>query len=211
MIKSPILLTAITIAIVIAKVFYFRYELFNDLSLTGLVVESILWLLPYFVVLLLLKKHPIPFMIIISLLSSILMLMITWYERYFLIVPSYFDLSQTGQAGSIVEILPYLYATSDVFYFMDTIVLIVALVLFRKTEPLSIKRVNIVIVSVLLILSIIIPSMAFKATIYDVSSTSKKYGYLNTQITQSLQRNFKESEIVEVIDFDYEKVIELKN
>lgn len=138
------------------------------------------------------------------------MLMITWYERYFLIVPSYFDLSQTGQAGSIVEILPYLYATSDVFYFMDTIVLIVALVLFRKTEQLSIKRVNIVIVSVLLILSIIIPSMAFKATIYDVSATSKKYGYLNTQITQSLQRNFKESEIVEVIDFDYEKVIELK-
>lgn len=211
MIKSPILLTAITIAIVIAKVFYFRYELFNDLSLPGLVVESILWLLPYFVVLLLFKKHPIPFMIIISLLSSILMLMITWYERYFLIVPSYFDLSQTGQAGSIVEILPYLYATSDVLYFMDTVVLIVALVLFRKTDPLSIKRVNIVIVSVLLILSIIIPSMAFKATIYDVSSTSKKYGYLNTQITQSLQRNFKESEIVEVIDFDYEKVIELKN
>lgn len=211
MIKSPILLTAITIAIVIAKVFYFRYELFNDLSIPGLVIESILWLLPYFVVLLLFKKHPIPFMIIISLLSSILMLIITWYERYFLIVPSYFDLSQTGQAGSIVEILPYLYATSDVFYFLDTIVLIVALVLFRKTETLSVKRVNIVMVSVLFLTTIIIQSMAFNKTIYDVSATSKKYGYMNTQITQSLQRNFKESEIVEVIDFDYEKVIELKN
>ena len=44
MMKSPILLTAITIAIVIAKVFYFRYELFNDLSLIGLLSESILWL-----------------------------------------------------------------------------------------------------------------------------------------------------------------------
>jgi lipoteichoic acid synthase len=211
MMKFPLLLTAITIAIVIAKVCYFRYELFNDLSLIGLLSETILWLLPYLLILLLFRKNPIPFMIVISLLSSVLMLMITWYERYFLIVPSYFDLSQSGQAGSIVEILPYLYAFSDLIYFMDTLILIVALVIFRKSETLSVRRVNIVMVSVLLLVTIIIQSKAFNNTIYDVSSTSKKYGYLNTQITQSMQRNFKEPEEVEIVDFDYEKVIELKN
>ena len=210
MLKSPILITAITIAIVTAKVFYFRYELFNDLSLPGLLVESILWLLPYFVVLLLFKKHPIPFVIIISLVSSTLMLMITWYERYFLIVPSYFDLSQTGQAGSIVEILPYLYAISDVIYFLDTLLLIAALIIFRQTETLSMKRLNIVMGSALVLLSIIIQIVVVTEPIYDTSSTSKKYGYLNTQITQAIQRNFKESEDDEK-EFNYEKLIEMKN
>ncbi|WP_233260520.1 LTA synthase family protein [Paenisporosarcina sp. OV554] len=214
MMKSPLLLTAITIAIVIAKVCYFRYELFNDLSLIGLLSESILWLLPYFFIFLLFKKNPIPFMIVISLLSSVLMLMITWYERYFLIVPSYFDLSQTGQASSIVEILPYLYAFSDVIFFIDTLILIVAFVVFRKSETLSVPRVNIVMVSVLLLVTIIIQSNAFNNTIYDVSATSKEYGYLNTQITQMMNRNMSQNITVTQMgenDFDYENLIELKN
>ena len=142
------------------------------------------------------------------------MLMITWYERYFLIVPSYFDLSQSGQAGSIVEILPYLYATSDVIFFIDTLFLIVAFVVFRKSETLSVTRVNIVMVSVLLLVTIIIQSNAFNNTIYDVSATSKEYGYLNTQITQMMNRNMSQNITVTQMgenDFDYENLIELKN
>ena len=142
------------------------------------------------------------------------MLMITWYERYFLIVPSYFDLSQSGQAGSIVEILPYLYAFSDVIFFIDTLILIVAFVVFRKSETLSVTRVNIVMVSVLLLVTIIIQSNAFNNTIYDVSATSKEYGYLNTQITQMMNRNMSQNITVTQIgenDFDYENLIELKN
>ena len=142
------------------------------------------------------------------------MLMITWYERYFLIVPSYFDLSQSGQAGSIVEILPYLYTFSDVIFFIDTLILIAAFVVFRKSEILSVTRVNIVMVSVLLLVTIIIQSNAFNNTIYDVSATSKEYGYLNTQITQMMNRNMSQNITVTQMgenDFDYENLIELKN
>ena len=178
--KSPILIT-ITIAIVIAKVYFFRYELFNDLSLIGLLSESILWILPYFFNSPIGQKKKNPIMIVISLIITILMILVTWYERSFLIVPSYFDLSQSGQAASIVEMLPYLYTFSDVIYFMDTLILIVVLVVFRKSETLSVKRVNIVMVSLLLLVSIIIQSIESKTplTIFLLHQKIRIFEYTN--------------------------------
>ncbi|QBP41776.1 LTA synthase family protein [Paenisporosarcina antarctica] len=214
--RSTLLITVTTLIMVITKVFYFRYELFDDMSLMNLLRESFIWLIPYFLVLLFIKKHPIPYLISINLLTSILMILVTWYERYFLIVPSYYDLSQTNQAGSIVEILPYLYAYTDLLYFIDTFILVVAIAIFKKMETPTATRLNTIIIVTSVVFSIIIQSITYNETIYDISVSSKKYGYLNTQISQMMQRNLRnKDEFIEASElteeFDYPKFIELKN
>lgn len=209
--KIRIYITFVTVLMVITKVSYFRYETFNDLSILQLLTESIIWLIPYFLLIIMVKKNPFPYLFIINILSSILMIMITWYERYFLIVPSYYDLSQSGQVGSILEIVPYLYAFTDLFYFIDTIILIIAVLVFRKIKsPPAATKLNVAIIATLLLATVLVQIGTYKDTVYNVSSASKQYGYLNTQLTQMLQRNFQETEILE-LDFDYQELIKLKN
>ena len=138
--KRGLLIPLIILMSVGVKVLYFRYELFNGNTIINVLSGSILWLFPYFLILLLIKKHQLVYVFILNLLGSALMIMITWYERYFLIVPSYYDLSQAGQAGSVMEIVPYLYSINDLIYFIDSLLLIIGILIFKRVGITSFNK-----------------------------------------------------------------------
>lgn len=207
--KRGFLIPLIILMSVMIKVLYFRYELFNGNTILNVLSGSILWIFPYFLILLLIKKYQLVYVFTLNLLGSALMIMITWYERYFLIVPSYYDLSQAGQAGSVMEIVPYLYSINDLIYFIDSLLVFIGFLIFKKVGITSFNKLYLVIIGAILLVTILIQTIMYDKDIYDVSFSSKKYGYINTQISQMVQRSFKESEIVEV-NFNYEDLIKLK-
>lgn len=177
--------------LLIGKIAVFRSLVFGEVSfLRLLLVDFPIWmLLPVLVLAALKKISPLVFTIY-NVLISALMVSIIWYERYFQTVPSYYDLNQANQAGSVMETLKLLYSPWDLFFFADLIVYIALAILYRKKGFALGSRLKIgAIATVFAIVSIATTAVALQEPIIDVTLSAKERGFLQTQIVQAMSRN----------------------
>ncbi|RYG71930.1 LTA synthase family protein [Lentibacillus lipolyticus] len=173
--------------VVIALKFYFlRYHLFDDsnilhtfwyeLSIIAVVLILTEWLF---------KKWKLPIYIVIDLFLSVLFFSMTVYERYFGTVPTYHDLGQLDQLGSVSDSAMLLIARQDMLYFADVLILAV-LLLFRKRIhfPMNVRFSKKFLMPVLAA-GLIVASINFVMNkderILDQTLFSEDHGILNAQ------------------------------
>lgn len=174
--------------LLIIKIAVFRSLVFGEVSfLRLLVVDFPIWmLLPVLLLLAFKKVSPLIFLGY-NLFVSALLISIIWYERYFQTVPSYYDLNQANQAGSVMETLKLLYSPWDLFFFTDVLVYVLLAFVFWKKSFTAISRVKIaVLAAVFSIMAIATTAMALQEPIIDVALSAKEQGFIQTQIVQAI-------------------------
>ena len=138
--NSPLLVLVILSIILLIKLGVFRNLVYGEVSWLRLVAVDfpVFMLLPVLLFVLLRRVSPLV-ALIYNLFVSGLLVSIVWYERYFQTVPSYFDLQQGDQAGSVMETVSLLYMPLDFLFFAD-IVLYIALFVLYWNRPLTMKN-----------------------------------------------------------------------
>ncbi|XKH50434.1 LTA synthase family protein [Chryseomicrobium palamuruense] len=154
------------------------------------------------------KLKPI-YLFFISTILSLFYVAATWYEAYFQTVPSYFDLRQSGQVGSVLEIVPLLHSFSDYFYVLLPLSVVV---LWKWIKEWGFVKKRWILVAYLVLIPLLtweVLQLERKAPIYNVSVTSKEAGYVRTQAALFLQRA-KQNDGDAIQHFDYKSIIEKK-
>lgn len=177
--------------LLIVKIAVFRTLVFGEVSILHLlIIDFPIWmLLPVLMFVIMKKVSPI-ILAFYNVIVSALMVSIIWYERYFQTVPSYYDLSQADQAGSVMDTLMLLFSPWDLFFFSDLIIYIFLTVAFWKAGFNAISRIKIGAVAIVFsIISIFTTSVALQEPIIDITLSAKENGFLQTQIVQFISRN----------------------
>jgi len=148
-------------------------------------LEYPIWMLIPVAVLVFRKKFSFIFLAIYNLALSMLFVAVIWYERYFLTIPSYFDLKQSDQAGSVMETVALLYSPVDLLYFADFILFVILFIAARKLEvPAVSRKLAGAGLAALMLLAIGSSAMALQKDMTDVALFAKENGFMQTQFTQ---------------------------
>ncbi|MDN7244718.1 LTA synthase family protein [Planococcus shenhongbingii] len=177
--------------LLVAKLAVFRSLVFGEVSfLRILIIDFPMWMLIPALLFLMLKKVSPLILLIYNLIVSALMVSIIWYERYFQTVPSYYDLNQANQAGSVMETVKLLYSPWDLFFFSDLLIYIVFAIVFWKKQFKTVSRLKIGAVSaVLAVMAIATTAVAIQKPIIDITLFAKEQGFIQTQIVQALSQS----------------------
>ncbi|WP_226580908.1 LTA synthase family protein [Halobacillus litoralis] len=175
------------------KFIILRYLLLQDTNpLAGLWFETTLVLLFMAAVELILKRGKLWVYIVFDVFLSLLFIGMLIYERYFGTVPTYYDLSQLNQVGSVNESMWLLLNGTDVLFLADLVLLLVVWLFTRKfkwTYPVN-QTSNVAMASIL-IASLVITIVNFQTskheTILDSALFAKENGLFTTQFVQYYQ------------------------
>ncbi|MDC3416709.1 LTA synthase family protein [Aquibacillus salsiterrae] len=134
----------------------------------------------------------ISYLVIDMILSSVFLGMVV-YQRYFETIPTYFDLLQLNQLGSVSDSIALLIKPTDFLYFADIGLLIVVVLLikikgYRMTKGISKPVAAFVLMNALLISTI---NFTFYSSerIMDQTLFSEQHGILNSQMIKAYAEN----------------------
>lgn len=180
-----IFLLVISIALLI-KIAFFRFEIIGDISVIRILfLEFPIWMLFPVIMLFSRKKFSLITVAIYNIAVSMLFVSVIWYERYFLTIPSYFDLKQSDQAGSVMETVALLYKPIDLLFFSDIFVYAALIIVAYKVKsPQVDRKLSGAILAMLLLLTIGSSFMALQKNLTDVALFAKENGFVQTQIKQ---------------------------
>ncbi|GAA0436654.1 lipoteichoic acid primase LtaP [Lentibacillus halophilus] len=168
------------------KFFFFRYHVFGDINILHTFWYELSIVLILFVLIEWLGgKAKLPIYVALDVLLSVLFFSMTVYERYFGTVPTYHDLGQVNQVGSVSDSIMMLVARQDMLYFADFLILAICLV-FRKWGHYPVnRRLSKAFLIPVLAACLIIASLNFAANkdarILDQTLFSEDHGMLNAQ------------------------------
>ncbi|TRM10721.1 LTA synthase family protein [Lentibacillus cibarius] len=211
--KSYFVFFAVVIAL---KFFFLRYHLFGDSNIlhTFWYELSVVFILFIFIDLVCGKGKLLGY-VVLDLLLSVLFFSMTVYERYFGTVPTYHDLGQMNQVGSVSDSIIMLLERQDMLYFVDFLILGV-LLLFRKgfIYPANVrlpkKFLLPVLVACLMIVSVDFVTNKDKR-ILDQTLFSEDHGVLNAQAIKLYSDTVGEVDPGEVLnDVTVDDIIQLK-
>jgi len=195
--NHPLLVLTIISFILLIKLAVFRIQVYGEVSwLRLLIIDFPIWmLLPVIVFFVIRRVSPI-ISLIYNVFVSALMVSIIWYERYFQTVPSYFDLKQGDQAGSVMETVSLLYSPLDLLFFADIVVYVVLFIvsLNRQLAMKNRRKMGVVAVA-LLALSIVTTAIAMQQPIIDMTLFAKERGFMQTQLVQVAKQNSASAEM----------------
>ncbi|MGD7043309.1 LTA synthase family protein [Jeotgalibacillus proteolyticus] len=176
------------------KVLVLRYLLLGDRNPLNLVLlELPIFISIFFIISLLMRSWSAYFLLFLNLCLSFLFVSMLLYERYFNIIPSYYDFNQIGQAGSVSGTALKLLSPVDVLFFADFLLIALSLVLFKRKGKTKSFTANRKIVAALLSAFILLSAF----TIYykkdepfmDSGIFAKENGLVNSQIIQAFHRS----------------------
>ncbi len=137
---------------------------------------------------LIIKKGKIIFYIALDLILSLLFMSMLVYERYFGTIPTYYDLSQLNQVGSVNESAMMLLKPMDVLLFADLLLFIVIWLFARKKwsypARFNFKPFMFALLGAGLVISFINFQMSKNEMIYDNALFAKENGFFNAQFVQ---------------------------
>jgi lipoteichoic acid synthase len=172
------------VSVIFLKLFIIRYFLFNEFNIfNGFLYDMIGFLLLVLIALLLPVGKAFT-LFLINLITSIFFFVLIVYVKYYQILPTYFDLFQVNQLGSVRENIFDLLKPQYFLIFIDVFLL---LFLFLKTKI----KVNGTIVSSVFLTLIIVMALQFSLhkndRITDVLAMAKQNGIIHYEIIQFYQ------------------------
>ncbi len=193
----------------------FRSLLFDDLNILKILWFEIAWVIILFVLIeLFLKRLKLIVYLVIDLVLSITLFSMVIYERYFITLPTYHDLGQLNQVGSVSDSALMLISGKDyVFFFFDIAILLLFFVLrkfinYPKNTTISRK-----IMTPILAIAVVIIAINFYVLrddkILDQALFADHNGVLNSQVVKVFQDKIRTKSSA-AIDFTTEDVIKLK-
>ena len=187
----PLVFFFIVSITMLIKIAFFRYETMGDISIVRILFfEFPIWMLLPLVFLWARKKFSLIAIAIYNLAVSLLFVSVIWYERYFLTIPSYLDLKQSDQAGSVMETVALLYSPFDFLYFADIFVFITLIVISYKIEiPKVERKISGLVLGAALFLAVASTFFSMQKDMTDIALFAKENGFMQTQITQMLLSN----------------------
>ncbi|MGI2327693.1 LTA synthase family protein [Planococcus sp. YIM B11945] len=176
--------------LLLIKLAVFRHQIYGDLSVIRLVfVEFPMWMLIPALVFAISRKINFLVALVYNLIVSALLVAILWYDRYFMTIPSYFDLKQSGQAGSVMETVNLLYSPWDALFFLDIFVYIAVMITVRKVAVKASSRKKLgAAAGVLLLFVAVTTILALQKPMLDVALFAKEQGFGQTQLAQAYHR-----------------------
>ncbi|TDL32611.1 LTA synthase family protein [Jeotgalibacillus sp. S-D1] len=178
---------------IIIKLYIVRILLLGDVNPLRMAYLELPFLIALFLLIsLLFRTWSAYFMLFLNALFSLLFVSMLLYERYFNVIPSYYDMNQMSQAGSVSDTASMLFSPFDLLFFIDFI-LIGAFVLFQKgTKKLKSNVLQRKMVSILLIfclaLSSLLVYLKIDEPLLDSGLYAKEHGLINSQLLQAFSR-----------------------
>ncbi|MYL20810.1 sulfatase-like hydrolase/transferase [Halobacillus litoralis] len=173
------------------KFIILRYLLLQDTSIwAGIWYDASFILIFMALIELVFKRGKVIAYTVLDLFLSLLFIGMLIYERYFGTVPTYYDLSQLNQVGSVNESMWLLVNGTDFLFLADLLLLAVIGIVGRKwTYPA--KRTSNFAMSVFLIAGLVIAIFNFQMNkgepILDSALFAKENGLFTTQFVQYYQ------------------------
>ncbi|MYL36342.1 LTA synthase family protein [Halobacillus litoralis] len=173
------------------KFIILRYLLLQDTSIwAGIWYDASFILIFMALIELVFKRGKVIAYTVLDLFLSLLFIGMLIYERYFGTVPTYYDLSQLNQVGSVNESMWLLVNGTDFLFLADLLLLAVIWIVGRKwTYPA--KRTSNFAMSVFLIAGLVIAIFNFQMNkgepILDSALFAKENGLFTTQFVQYYQ------------------------
>lgn len=195
--NHPLLVLTIISFILLIKLAVFRIQVYGEVSwLRLLIIDFPIWMLLPVIVFFVIRRVSPTISLIYNVFVSALMVSIIWYERYFQTVPSYLDLKQSDQAGSVMETVSLLYSPLDLLFFADIVVYVVLFIvsLNRQLAMKNRRKMGAVAVA-LLALSIVTTAIAMQQPIIDMTLFAKESGFMQTQLVQVAKQNSASAEM----------------
>jgi lipoteichoic acid synthase len=172
--------------LLLVKVIAFRLLIFDTTSLVSIVfIEFPMWALVLAIVLMSVKKRIWLAIWIYNFLVSVIFFTITLYIRYYSTVPSYYDLQQTTQSGTVGNTIIMLSNPFDFLFFLDAVLLVIFMRKWNK--PAQARSLKWAAAS-LAVVCAGTTMYALKQPIIDVSYFAKEHGYLQSQVVQLYDR-----------------------
>ncbi|ANU09833.1 sulfatase [Planococcus antarcticus DSM 14505] len=169
------------------KVSAFRMLVFDAKSILHIaLIEFPVWAFLLSVVLLVAKKNLWRAVWIFNLLTSVIFFVVTLYIRYYSTIPSYYDLQQLAQSGSVSNTITMLGTPWDFLFFVDAILLV--FLARRWKQPVRLAAMKYVAVSMAAVCTITV-AYALQQPIIDVSYFAKENGFLQSQLVQLYNRS----------------------
>ncbi|TWT16040.1 LTA synthase family protein [Planomicrobium sp. CPCC 101079] len=169
------------------KVIAFRVLIFDTKSVvTVAFIEFPMWALLFALVLLAVNKRVWLTIWIYNFLVSVIFFTVTLYIRYYSTIPSYYDLQQTTQSGSVGNTIMMLSNPFDFLFFLDAILVLIFARKWAapaKTQSLKYAAAG------LALLCAATTGYALKQPLIDVSYFAKENGYLQSQLVQVYHRS----------------------
>ncbi|MGM0896946.1 MAG: LTA synthase family protein [Bacillota bacterium] len=155
-----------------------------------MVIDFPVWMLLPVLLFVALRRISPAIALVYNLFVSGLIVSIIWYERYFQTVPSYYDLQQGDQAGSVMETVSLLYTPLDFLFFAD-ILLYIALFVLYWNQPLTMKNRKKIGVAAffLVVVSAVTTTVALQKPILDMTLFAKQQGFVQTQLVQAAKQS----------------------
>lgn len=185
-ILMPMIFFLVISVAMLIKIAFFRYEIIGDVSfLRILFLEFPIWMLVPVILILIRKQFSIIAITLYNLIISMFFISVILYERYFLTIPSYYDLKQSDQAGSIMETVALLYTPMDFLYFADILVYVILFIAAHKIKlPQIDRKLSGTVLTLLLILAFGSSAIAIQKNMTDIALFAKENGFMQTQIAQ---------------------------
>jgi len=173
--------------LLLIKVAAFRMLIFDATSLLHIaLIEFPMWAFFLSVVLMVAKKQVWRAVWLFNLLISAVFFIVTLYIRYYSTIPSYYDLQQLTQTGSVSNTVTMLATPWDFLFFLDAVLVVFIARRWKKpVKPLAMKYVA-VGMSAICAVTIV---YALQKPIIDVSYFAKENGFLQSQIAQLYNRS----------------------
>lgn len=198
------------------KFIFSRYLLFRDYNILNAIwYELSIVIILFAIVELLLKRWKLTAYIFLDLILTFVIFGMAVYERYFGTIPTYYDLGQLNQVGSVSESALMLISWRDAFFLLDFFVLVFLLVIRRKIKfPININFSK-KYISIALIICLLVSLSNFmlhrNERILDQTLFSEKNGILNSQLIKAYSETIGSSNSEEIIeDVTINDIISLK-
>ncbi|WP_204498825.1 LTA synthase family protein [Aquibacillus albus] len=207
MIKSYFIFYTI---VIVLKFIGLRAVLFEDYNIWNTLWYELSFVLFLFAIIeLVQKKSKIVSYLFIDLLLSALFFGMTIYERYFETMPTFYDLGQLDQVGSVSESIFLLIGPNDFLFFADFLLIAVLFCLRMIWKyPVNHQFASKTIFAVLLV-SIGISASNFFFSKHERILDQSLYSYENGVINAQLIKAYEESKAPKEIDFGPEKEDEI--
>lgn len=173
--------------LLLIKVSAFRMLIFDAKSILPIVfIEFPMWAFLLSVVLIMVKKHTWRAVWLFNLLVSVIFFVVTLYIRYYSTIPSYYDLQQLTQTGSVGSTITMLSSPWDFLFFLDAVLLI--FLAHRWQAPKKLPAMKYAAVSMAAVCAVTVV-YALQQPVIDVSYFAKENGFLQSQVVQFYNRS----------------------
>ncbi|QHT47786.1 LTA synthase family protein [Bacillus sp. SB49] len=189
LIKSYFFYFSIMIAL---KFIIFRYVLLYDTNIfRGIWFEFMVVLTLIAAFELVLKKGKVYVYIVLDVILTLLFISMLVYERYFGTIPTYYDLTQLNQVGSVNESAMMLFRPTDLLFFADLVLFAILTVWTRKWGRKTRNYTSNVWMGSLLVIGLIASIVNFQMSksdpMLDSALFAKENGLFNSQFVQFYQ------------------------